>query len=242
MCDRMDIHLPAVITLPHGAFDPAARAAETQRATERLRVDGWLDHRDEVDDRLAIALRVLDQPHYLIDAICHVDARRDAVLAVAGRRAVKLVVTGDQVVVRRIQPSGLAAQAVALLPVLREGHGRSVSLPTDALLAAASTVDGDAAALGSALSHAGVSPAVAHLVASMNTDVVSTAQFGVAVAARDRRMVRGDHVIGWWANDTGGYLAEQHRSSSGESWTTIAPTDSARLARQLDTLLKTVHR
>jgi hypothetical protein len=36
---------------------------------------------------------------------------------------------------------------------------------------------------------------------------------------------------------TGGYLTEEHFSSSGESWTSIAPTDLPRLAKQIDRMV-----
>ncbi len=226
LCDRLEVRLPAAIALPPAGFEADVMT--------QLRRNGWIDAQGDVEGRLAAALRVLDRPDHLVEAIRHVGSKTHAALAVAGRRAVKILLSGDRIQVRRIQPGGLADQAATLLPNLSAGQGRSVSVPTDALQAAAKEAGNDIAALQSALQRHGVSPAIAHLTAKMNADVVSTAQFSVAVATKDRRMRRGDHVIGWWANNTGGYLAEQHKSSSGESWTTIAPSDTARLARQID--------
>ncbi|MFC0111339.1 ESX secretion-associated protein EspG [Kibdelosporangium aridum] len=226
LCDRLEVRLPAAIVLPPTGFEADV--------TTQLRRNGWIDARGDVEGRLAAALRVLDRPDHLVEAIRHVGSKTHAVLAVAGRRAVKVLLSGDRMQVRRIQPGGLADQAAMLLPNLSAGQGRSVSVPTAVLQAAAKEAGNDIAALRSALQSHGISPAIAYLIAKMNEDVVSTAQFSVAVATKDRRMRRGDHVIGWWATNTGGYLAEEHKSSSGESWTTIAPSDTARLARQID--------
>jgi hypothetical protein len=241
LCERLTVHLPEAVSLAQQGFD-----LPEHQAMEQLRRVGWIDHRGDVDERLAVALRVLDRPRQLVDVIRHVDGPAQAVFAANGRRAVRVVVTGGLVVVRRIAAAGLGSQAVALLPTVSEGYGRSVSLPTETLQAAASEAGDDARALHSALQRRGVSRDAAHLVAVMNRGAVSTAQFGVAVAVDDRRMRRGEEVIGWWANDSGGYLAEEHHSSSGESWTTIAPANTARLAgqidRRLDILARTVHK
>ncbi len=72
---------------------------------------------------------------------------------------------------------------------------------------------------------------------SVLTETLQKAQFGVTAKDRTGRRHRGDHVIGWWRNESGGYLTEEHFSSSGESWTSVAPTDLPRLANQIDRIL-----
>nr|WP_246365895.1 ESX secretion-associated protein EspG [Kibdelosporangium persicum] len=157
------------------------------------------------------------------------------------RRGVRAVATEEEVSVRRIPPSGLGSQAAALLPSVAEGYGRSVSVPTEALQAAAHAAGDDMRSLRSHLERQGVSQDVAHLVAVMNQDTVGTAQFGMTVCVGDR-VRRAEHVIGWWATKTGGYLAQQRRSSSNECWTTMTPAGNAKLAHQIDSELARLSR
>lgn len=235
LCDHMDIQLPTVIPLPPAAFEPEARATAADHNTAQLRTSGWIDFDGEVEQRLATALRMLERPDHLIEAVHHdgSDATH-AVLVAAGRRAVKMLVTGNHALIQRIPPDGLANHAVAFLPPSPQGRGHSVTAPTAALLAAANKAGTDTKILRSALQRQGVTPTVAYLVSIMNDNVISTAQFTVAISTRGRTMRRGDRVIGWWTTKDGAYLAERHLSSSGESWTTIVPADTTRLARQIE--------
>jgi hypothetical protein len=226
---------------------PGEQRGEANRALAQLRDDGWIDARGEIHERLESALLVLGQARHAVDTICHVGSPTRAVLAASGRRGVLVIAAEEQVSVHRISPHGLGGQAATLLPNVPAGHGRSVTVPTAMLEAATRDASDDLRLLHSALQRRGIRRDTAHLVTVMNQGVINTAQFGVTAATGDgRRMRRGDHVVGWWQNSSGGYLAEQHRSSSGESWTTIAPTDVVRLAqqieRQLDSLLRTVHK
>jgi hypothetical protein len=220
---RLGIRLPAVVDV-----QPVSVGSEAD-----LRRSGWLDERGEVDDRLAAALRALVQPKQAVDVLAYVDRHVRTVLAANERRGVQVTVTGEKAVVRRIVPIDLSAQAVRQLPDTPAGYGRSTNIPTQILQAATTAAGKDLQRLESELRQKGIPADTAHMIAVMNRHPVNTAQFGVTIT-RKGRAHRGDHVVGWWANDTGGYLAEEHRSLSGESWTTIAPADIPRLTQQIE--------
>jgi ESX secretion-associated protein EspG len=236
VCERLCVRLPeAILVLPRG-FEPEERAKDVDLALSQLRRGDWLDGRGDVNERLATALRLLDRPHRTIEVVRHVNTPSRAVLAASGRRGVRVVVTANEVTIRRIPPSGLSAQAAALVPQVPEGYGRSATLLTAALRTATEAAGEDIRALRTHLERLGVSRDIAHLVAVMNQSPTATAQFAVSGTVHGR-IRRAGHVIGWWSNTTGAYLAEEHRSLTGESWTTITPATTPKLTAQINRLL-----
>ncbi|TCO46619.1 ESAT-6 protein secretion system EspG family protein [Actinocrispum wychmicini] len=235
LTDHLRVAVPAVIRLPPAGFRPEDRRAELDDAMTELR--GLVDARGDVDGILAGRLRILDQAKWIIDVVAHVDGPANAVLAATDRRAVQVIQSGQLVTVRPARPTALGDQVVRLLPAVSAGYGRSVSLPTEALRKAAAEAGTDPRKLETALQRHGIGRDNAHLIVVMNQDPLHTAQFGVTLTDDNGRRHRGEHVIGWWCNDSGGYLIEEHTSTSGEPWTTISPTDAARLARQIDRLV-----
>jgi hypothetical protein len=239
LTDHLRIRVPAAIRLLPTGFHPSERQTEVDGAMAELRHKGLVDARGEIDESLAGRLRILDQARQIVDVVAHVDGPANVVLAANERRAVLMIHSGQQVAVRPARPIGLGDQAAQLLPETPAGYGRSVSIPTEALQKAAAEADGDIRSLETALQRHGVGRDSAHMIAVMNEAPIHTAQFGVTIRDETGRWRRGRHVTGWWRNDSGGYLTEEHLSASGEPWTTIAPADLARMAHQIDRLIDT---
>lgn len=234
LADHLEVAVPAVIRLPPAGFRPEDRRAELDEVATELR--GLVDPRGDVDEVLAGRLRILGQARWTVDVVAHIDGPANAVIAAGDRRAVLIIQNGQTVTVRPARPTALSEQAVRLLPATPAGYGRSVSLPTETLRAAAAEAGAETRGLETALQRHGVSRDTAHLIAVMNQDPVYTAQFGVTFTDETGRRQRAEHVVGWWSTESGGYLVEEHTSTSGEPWTTISPTDLARLAQQIDRL------
>jgi hypothetical protein len=232
MSDHLGIRIPVVINVLPTAFHPDEQRAEMDAILADLRRRGLVNARDEVDETLAGRLRILTQARCVVDIVAHIDGPVNAVLASTDRRAVLIIQSGRQIVIRPARPAARGDQAARLLPDVPSGYGRSVSLPTETLRKAAAEAGQDTRSLETALQRHGVRRDSAHMIAVMNQRPIHTAQFGVTI---DR--TRGDHVIGWWRNESGGYLLEEHTSSSGEPWTTIAPADLPRIAHQIDELI-----
>jgi hypothetical protein len=232
LTDHLKVRVPAVIDIQPAAFHPDDRRAEAAGILADLRRSGLVDAHDEVDETLAGRLRILGQAQQIVDVVAHIDGPVNAVLAASARRAVLVIQNGHQIAVRRARPLGLGEQAARLLPDRPAGYGRSVSLPTKALKKAAAEAGEDGKALETALQRNGVRRDDAHMIAVMNQAPVHTAQFGVTVNGN-----RGEHVLGWWCTESGGYLTEELPSTSGEPWTTLAPADLPRIATQIDRLV-----
>ncbi|CAM4202833.1 ESX secretion-associated protein EspG [Kibdelosporangium persicum] len=228
LTERLGVRVPSAVWLVPDGLGPD-RINDASAELSRLElVDEWGD----VDESLAGRLRLFDQATRIVDVVAHVDGPANAVLVATERRAVLVINRGQQVLIRRATAQSLSDQAVRLLPDTSPGYGRSVSLPTETLRKAAAEAGDDTRELQAALQRLGVGSSDARMIAVMNESPVDTAQFGVTVKRR-----RGQRVIGWWRTESGGYLTEEHISPSGEPWTTIAPTDAARLARQIDRVL-----
>jgi hypothetical protein len=239
LSEHLGVRVPAVIDVLPTAFRPDEQRAELDEVMAELRRRGLLDARGEVDDTLAGRLRILDQARCVVDVVAHIDGPVNAVLAAGERRAVLIVQNGRQVAVRQARPTRIGDQAARLLPDTLAGYGRSVSIPTETLQKAAAEAGTDTRSLETALQRHGVRGDNAHMIAVMNQAPTRTAQFGVTIN-ESGRWRRVPHVVGWWCNESGGYLIDEHRSASGQSWTTIAPADLPRMAGQIDKLIDTV--
>ncbi|MET0233400.1 MAG: ESX secretion-associated protein EspG [Kibdelosporangium sp.] len=238
LTERLGIQVPTAIRVLPTGFHRDERRAEVEGAVAELDRLGLLNPQGDIDDRLAGRLRILDQADHIVDVVARVDSPANAVIAANGRRAVLIIHSGQQMAVRQARPVGLGEQAAQLMPGVPAGYGRSVSVPTETLQKAAAEAGEDIRSLETALQRHGVARDIAHMIAVMNEGpTIQMAQFGVTTKDRTGRWRRGDRVIGWWRNESGGYLTEEHFSSSGESWTSIAPTDLRRLATQVDRML-----
>jgi ESX secretion-associated protein EspG len=238
LSDRLGIQVPAVINVLPTAFHPEQQRAELDEVMAGLLRRGLVDSRGEIDETLAGRLRILDQARCVVDVVAHIAGPVNAVLAAGERRAVLIIQSGQQVAVSLARPTRVGEQAARLLPDVPAGYGRSISTPTETLQKAAAEAGGDTRSLETALQRHGVRRDSAHMIAVMNQAPVHTAQFGVTINDNGRRH-RGEHVIGWWRNESGGYLNQEHTSASGEPWTTVAPADPARMAGQIDKLIDT---
>lgn len=232
---------PAIRVLPRG-FEPHERRAEIDNAWATSRRLKLVDGRDRVDDRLVDLLHVLSRPQRAVEGTFHVSGQADTLLACTTSRGALAVKNGETITVTTAHPTGLGEQSAALLPSTQPGWGRSVSIRSSILRKAGETSRGENRAFEQELRRLGVAAADAHIVAAMNRNPDNGAQFAVTLTDRLGRHHRADHVIGWWTNNTGSYLVEEHPSSTGEVWTTVAPTDNLRIAQQINKLLDTLER
>lgn len=195
---------------------------------------------------LADALALLARPSVSIDAVAMLDMRDDtalkAVVAASGRDAV-LAVQGERAVtLTPVRETAIAASIVDVLPAVRAGHGRSVTVPASAMGGGRP----HQASAGGSITHP-VRPSSQHqstlneLKAIMQRPVVRAGQFGVTL--RDERgRVRRSPGISWFDNDDGRYVTTVARGGDGEDWVTVAPADGPRLVRRLTEEISAVTR
>jgi hypothetical protein len=179
--------------------------------------------------------------------LLHLLARPAGQLELRGRweRTVRAVVAGapDTCVLAVRQDAtvtleahgSLPAALLRTLPHLAAGPGRASTVPS-ALLASAT-----AAASGSGLRAALLAgehpPTEAGLLARMLTGITAGAQIAALVADRWGVLRRSGGVLALLDAPRGRYLLTRSTGEDGVEWTTVAPTDSRRLAHRMTELL-----
>lgn len=187
------------------------------------------------DPTLVAMLRLLNAPSREVDGRLWLGRGVRLVAAGGCDTAVLATKVDDQFTLRAITPGSLAAEAVACLPRLGPGLGRSVTLPSRDLDAAATAPD--AAALVEALRARGIRGDDASMLARMTRDAGHRGQFGVAGRDSWGRRTRPDDVVGFFDTPHGRYLQRRRDSGHNTLWSTIAPTDGRRLIAAIDELL-----
>ncbi|PRW62443.1 ESX secretion-associated protein EspG [Actinopolyspora mortivallis] len=196
----------------------------------------------ELDEELGRVLRLLDSPRREVDGRCWLG--RSVRVLVAGTgcsesdEAVLVVKEEDRVRVRPAATTGMPREALTVLPDLPAGEGRSVTLPSEALDAAAEEAADDPMALRDALYRRGVRAEDAEMLTGMLDGVNHRGQFGVAVRGRSGRR-RGDHVVGFFDSAGGRYAQLRTPAPSGEPWSTITPVGHRGLLARVEELLLT---
>lgn len=155
-------------------------------------------------------------------------------------RAVMAVKDGDTLSLRPAAATGLAREAATVLPPMPPGPGRSVTVRSADLDAAAAMAGDDVARFQAALHRHGVRTDDAETLAGMVQQVELRGQFGAAARDRQGRRVRAAHVVGFFDSQHGRYAQLRRESPSGEEWSTIAPVDRRTLISHIDELLSEV--
>ncbi|APU12195.1 MULTISPECIES: ESX secretion-associated protein EspG [Actinoalloteichus] len=144
--------------------------------------------------------------------------------------------------IERIWSTSLGRAVVEVLPQVPAGRGVSVSLPSDDVLRAAEAGGRSTAALRSAMTATGLRPGQADVVArTLTAQRLRAGQ--ISATSFDRltgRTIDGAYRVDFLDTAEGRYLMQHKPSHDGGHWFTIAPSDRAMLASQVDALLSTV--
>lgn len=239
LVEHLDLSpVPLVLAVPSPGRTHSERnriVADAWRAlTDRGLADSTTPHPE-----LAAQLRVLARPDREVDARLWLgrSVRALAASATGGERAVLAVKDGDAITMHPAAASGLPRQALSALPEAPAGPGRSVSVRSADLDAAAAESGNDVHGLTAALHTRGVRRDDAAAVTDMVRGARSHGQFGAAARDHLGNRVRAGHVVGVFDTDRGRYLQLRRSTPSGEEWSTLAPVDSRRLLAQVEELL-----
>lgn len=192
-----------------------------------------------LDPRLEGLLRLLDGPEREIDGRFGVTRGVRLLVAATGDDAVFAVLSKRGLTLAQAPPTGLAMQALSVLPAVGAGPGASVTLRADDVEAAAAAGPSPEA-FEAALCGRGVRAADAALLRTMVTQVRRQGQFGAAARNRWGHRRRAPHVVAFFDTAAGRYLQLRRTAPDGESWSTVSPADNRLLAQQLGDLLADV--
>lgn len=228
--------VPLVLRVPSPGRTHQERAELVEGVWRQLAARGLGDRRD-LDPRLHRWLRLLTTPLSEVDGRAWFD-RSVRLFAAADTAddAVLVVKEGEHLAFRPAAPSGLAREAVSVLPPAGAGPGRSVTVRSEDLDAAAAETGGDAEALEHRLRARGVRPDDAEALTAMVREAGARGQFGAAARDRLGRRVRAGRVVAFFDTPHGRYAQLRRDSPSGEAWSTIAPADTRRMIAHVEEL------
>jgi hypothetical protein len=227
--------LPLVVKVPSPGKTHEERADLEARAWAGLEARG-LGRPVEVDPDIEELLGVLAKPEREVDARAYVGRNVRVLAAAAGDTAAVAELSDGSVTLRRASATGLPAAALAVLPALAAGPGRSVTLRT-ADFEEAATAGGSREGFGNALLAGGLRGDDAEALAEMIKDVAHTGNFGAAARDRLGRRRRADRVVSFFDTEDGRYVQIRRPSDDGTLWTTISPADLRRLTHHVTELL-----
>ncbi|HET9143228.1 ESX secretion-associated protein EspG [Actinophytocola sp.] len=237
--EHLGLGVPPVVldVASHGAtLDERAALAEQVWESLAERGLGWPG---QVDDRLRASLRMLVHSEWELDARLQLTTsgpptralivanRADATVAIRHATRVRLQAAPADRIVR---------EALALLPAHPPGTGRSITLPAQALDAAAARAGASPDALANALASQGLGHAEARTIADVAGNVIRFGHFGAARTRRGEQRRRAGHVVSVYDTHQRRYLFTR-KPSSGTPWVTLLPGTEAALTRQLNELL-----
>lgn len=237
---RLD-QVPLVLKVPSPGKTHAERAKLVASAWRALSNRGLISG-GALDADLEWMLRLIAEPGREVDGRCW-SQRSVRVLAAAendGERAVLAVKDGDFLTFSPASAAGLPRAVVSSLPETPPGPGRSVSVPSDALDAAAADVGDKVEQLPAALQRRGVRTDDAEALAQMVAGAAAQGQFGAAARDRYGKRERAERVVGFFDTALGRYAQLRTTSPAGEAWSTVAPVDDRRLIGHLEELLTEV--
>lgn len=238
LVEHLDLRPPLVLKVPSPGRTYTERAELVDRAWQGLRSRG-LGEPSALFAELADLLRLIARPHVEVDGrlwLGH-SVRALAAADAEGQRAALAGKDGDTITLGPATPSGLPRAALSVLPETPPGPGRSVSLRSADLDAAASRAGDDVHKLTAELESNGVRRDDAANVTDMVRGLRNQGQFGAAARDRLGHRTRLDRVVGFFDTDRGRYVQLRRDTPSGEAWSTVAPADRRRLIGHLEELL-----
>jgi hypothetical protein len=221
---------------------PSPGKTHTERATIVAGAMGALRDRgladgDRATPELADQLSLLAHPQVSLDSWVWTDHRISALAVMSGNSALLAAIDGPEVWLIPARDTALAEAAVSVAGEVPAGPGHSVSVPTDALMAADKAANGDKRELAAALMRKGVAGSDAKTLAEMVAGMSLRGQFGANRLRRDQRMVRADRVVSFHDTGRGRYVYLAKPNNDGRMWSTITPADNELLATCLRELL-----
>jgi hypothetical protein len=189
-----------------------------------------------IDQGLVDLLGLLDGADYELDARLWLDGGVRALIAAKGPDAVLARLADGRLTLDPVDIAALPRAALSLLPELPAGPGRSITVPSAELDAAAAEAE-TAAELGWILRDHGLSPDEADELAAMVGNVRRRGQFGAAARDRYGRRHRADRVVGFFDTPRGRYVQIRRAKRGGVAWSTVAPADERRLGQHITDLL-----
>jgi hypothetical protein len=157
-------------------------------------------------------------------------------VAATGDEAVFAVLSKRGLVLSEAPVTGLAREALSVLPPVGAGIGESITVRSSTLDAAAcASATPDEFEL--ALCRHGVRMRDAGILRTMITGVRRQGQFGASARNRWGHRRRAPHVVGFFDTDAGRYLQLRAAGGDGQTWSTISPADNRLLVQQLSDLL-----
>jgi hypothetical protein len=221
---------------------PSPGETHTERAQLVAEALDGLKHRglsdgERATPELADQLSLLAHPQVAIDSWVFTDHRISALAVLSGNTALLAAIDGPEVWLIPARETGLAEAAVSVAGEMPPGPGHSVSVPTDALMAADKDAKGDERELVAALTRRGIAGSDAKTLAGMVGGMSLRGQFGATRQQRDQRVVRADRVVAFHDTERGRYVYLAKPNNDGRMWSTITPADNQRLATCVTELL-----
>ncbi|MCO1581074.1 ESX secretion-associated protein EspG [Crossiella sp. SN42] len=227
---------PLVIKVPSPGRTHTERAGLERQAWDALEARG-LGRPVAVDEELAALLRLLADPAREVDGRLWLGRSVRVLAAAREEEGALAVLDSGQLTVKAISGLSLPREAVGVLRPLPAGPGRSVTLPSAELDAAAAAAGNSADRLGPELVERGIRQEDAKVITEMIKDAGDLGQFGVAAKEQWERRRRADRVIGFFDTPAGRYLQTRRGVDGGAAWSTIAPVDNRRLTQHLEEVL-----
>ncbi|HEX5403121.1 MAG TPA: ESX secretion-associated protein EspG, partial [Pseudonocardiaceae bacterium] len=227
--------MPLVLRVPSPGQTYIERRQLTAEVWQALAERG-LGHRLSVDDRLAYLLRLLEKPDQEIDGRFGATRGVRLLVAATGDDAVFAVLSKNGLVLSETPVTGLAREALSVLPPVGAGPGESITVRSSVLDTAASTA-ASPEAFEFALCRNGIRARDAGILRTMVTGVRRQGQFGASARNRWGHRRRAPHVVGFFDTDYGRYLQLRTTAADGQVWSTISPADNRLLTQQLSDLL-----
>ncbi|MGH3880826.1 MAG: ESX secretion-associated protein EspG [Actinophytocola sp.] len=212
------------------------RAQLVAEAMSTLQQRGLSDG-ERATPELADQLSLLAHPQVCLDSWIWANHRISALTVLSGNTALLAAVDGPEVWLISTRDTALAEAAVSVAGESPAGPGYSVSVPTDALMAADKEAKGNRRELSAALIRKGIAGGDAKTLAGMVDGMGLRGQFGAARQRRDQRTVRADRVVSFHDTDHGRYVYLAKPNADGRMWSTITPADNQRLAICVQELL-----
>jgi len=227
--------MPLVLKVPSPGRTYTERAELVDQVWRAL-AERDLGHRGGLDGQLESLLCLLDHPDREVDGRFGVNRSVRWLAVSRGDAAALATLDRRGLTLRPAAASGLAREAVSGLPAIPPGPGESITLPSAALDAAATTA-GSPDDFQDALIDQGIRPRDAGVLRDIVLGVKRQGQFGAAARDKWGKRHRANRVIGFFDNENGRYLQLRRPGPDGSEWTTISPADNRLIAHELADVL-----
>lgn len=231
--------IPLVLKVPSPGRTRAERAELVESAWETLTARG-LGQPSRPCPELRRLMDLLAHPEREIDGRVWLGHSVRVLAAATADDAVLAVKEHGTVTLRSVAATGLPRAALSLLPPRSAGPGRSVSVRSADLDAAAAEAGRNVEEVRDALVRRGVRPDDAETLFRMVGEADFRGQFGAAARTRSDKRIRAGHVVAFFDTPHGRYVQLRRESTPGDPWSTIAPADPRRMAGHVEDILAEV--